>query len=428
VRPPDNQLPMMSVNYANHERQEVAGVPVSRTLKIASVVPILLAASAVVSALSALRGEFSPPSTTASACPAWSGSQPSTPQAAVIGIATLSPCQVLAAGNVLGADNFNTLAVRFDGTRWAQERTAAPGNSSSLNSVTLTSEANGWAAGTYANGHVTHALVEHWNGTSWVRQPIPEPGGAGRSTSLYGVAAISASQAWVVGNYRSPDGHLRTLIAAWNGAAWRQVASPNPGGARRDDRLTSVTSISASDVWAVGYYQDATSARRVLVLHWDGTSWRQVPAPSPGKSRGAMLFGVTAISASDVWAVGYLIRPGPSILVLHWDGQSWTRSVTPGPGSSGDVLSGVAGSSPSNVWAVGHSQRRSGQTAGLILHWNGATWTLLPSPAPDPGDSARLIGVTTSSAGNAWAVGTYSTPNGYAQGLFLHWNGRNWRP
>ncbi len=417
---------MMSVNYANHERREAAAVPVSRTLKIASVVPILLVASAVVSALTALRPFTSAP-TVAQACPAWNGTQPSTPQASVIGIATLSPCQVLAAGNVLGPDNFGTLAVRFGGSGWAQEHPVAPGDSSSLNSVAVTSDDNGWAAGTYASGRVTHALIERWNGASWVRQPVPEPGGAGRSTSLYGVTATSASDAWAVGNYRAPDGHLRTLIAAWNGTAWRQMVSPNPGGAGRDDRLTAVSASSSDDAWAVGYYSDARSARRLLVLHWDGTSWRQVSTPSLGRSRGAMLFGVTAISASNVWAVGYLIRPGPSALVLHWDGRTWTRSVTPDPGSALGILSSVAASSASNVWAVGHSQRRSGQTASLILHWNGATWSQLPSPTPDAGDSARLIGVTTSSAGEAWAVGTYRTPDGYAQGLFLHWNGRSWR-
>lgn len=400
-------------------------MPMSKTLKVASIVPILLAATAVISAIPALRSPFA--STPAPACPAWNRTQPSTPQASVISIATLPSCQVLAVGNALGPDNFNSLAVRFGGTRWLPERTAAPGDSSSLNSVAVTSEDNGWAAGTYASDHVTHALIERWNGTSWVRQPVPEPGGARRSTSLFGVAADSATDAWAVGNYRAADGHLRTLIEAWNGTAWRQVASPNPGGTGHNDRLTSVTSSSARDAWAVGYYRDATSGGRALVLHWDGNSWRQVPIPALAQPGGALLFGVTAISPSNVWAVGYLVKPGPSTLVLHWDGQTWTRSVTPDPDSSGEILSGVAGTSATNVWAVGHAQRGSGQATGLILHWNGVTWTRLPSPTPDSGDSSRLIGVTASSAVEAWAVGTYRTPDGYAQGLFLRWNGHSWR-
>ena len=400
-------------------------MPVSKITKVAASIPLLLAASALFTALPTLRSTFA--TRPVSACRAWNGAQPSTPQASVIGVATLPSCQVLAIGNVLGPNNFNALAMRFGGAKWMPEATPAPGVSSSLNSVAVTSDTNGWAVGTYAAHHVTHALIEHWTGTSWVRQAVPQPGGAKRSTSLFGVAGNAASGAWAVGNYRAPDNHLRTLILRWNGRVWRPVASPNPGGAGRDDRLTSVSSISAKDAWAVGYYQDGKSARRVLVLHWDGTAWRQVPTPYLGESRGSMLFAVTAISTSDVWAVGYLFDPVPRTLVLYWNGGTWTRQAAPNPDQSGDILSGVAGTSASDVWAVGHSNSGTGQTTGLILHWNGLTWTQLASPTPDRGDYARLIAVTESSTDSVWAVGAYRTPNGYAQGLFLYWNGRSWR-
>jgi hypothetical protein len=400
-------------------------MPVSRIMKIAALVPLLLGALAVFSAMPTLRGTFA--STSAPACAAWNGTQPQAPQAFVTGIAMLPSCDLVATGHVLGADNFNALAVRFDGTSWARRTAPAPGESSSLNSVTVTSDVNGWAAGTYNSGHVTHALIERWNGTAWIRQAVPEPGGSERSAGLFGVAASSASDAWAVGNYRAANGHLRTLILHWSGQAWRRAASPNPGGAGRDDRLTSVTVVSADDAWAVGYYSDARSARRVLALHWNGGSWLPAPTPSLGRSHGSMLFGVTALSASDVWAVGYLIQRIPKTLVLRWNGSSWVRAATPGPTGGGDILSGVAATSPVNVWAVGQSKISAGRSAGLILHWNGSTWTPMPGPTPDPGDSALLIGVVASSASDAWAVGAYRTPNGYAQGLFLHWNGHSWQ-
>jgi len=415
----------MGVNYAKSRTTEVDSVPISRIVKVAAAVPVLFAAAAGFSALPALRG--SSPMPPSAACAAWNGAQPSEPQASLTGVAMLSSCQVLAVGDVLGPNNFTALAMRFGGTSWRQQASSAPGASSSLHALAVTSGTNGWAAGTYANANGTHALIEYWNGTVWARQAVPEPGRGKWSTALFGVAASSESSAWAVGNYRTRAGHLRTLIVAWNGTAWRQVASPNPGGAGRDDRLTSVTVISARDAWAVGYYQDARSHRRVLVLHWDGSSWRQERTPSFSRSADAMLFGVTAMSASDAWAVGYLIHPGSRTLVLHWDGRNWARQVTPDPDPSGDVLSGVAGASPSNVWAVGQSKESSGHESGLILHWNGVIWTQLPSPGPDSGDSARLIAVTTSGPDDAWAVGAYRTPNGYAQGLFLHWNGRTWQ-
>jgi hypothetical protein len=45
-----------------------------------------------------------------------------------------------------------------------------------------------------------------------------------------------------------------------------------------------VTAISASDAWAVGTFFGSVIGNRVLTLHWDGTAWHQVYAPTPGPS------------------------------------------------------------------------------------------------------------------------------------------------
>src|SRR6266702_3859969 len=46
---------------------------------------------------------------------------------------------------------------------------------------------------------------------------------------LYGVSAVSGSDAWAVGWYwNGPARAYDTLIVHWNGTAWAQVKSPNP--------------------------------------------------------------------------------------------------------------------------------------------------------------------------------------------------------
>jgi hypothetical protein len=42
--------------------------------------------------------------------------------------------------------------------------------------------------------------------------------------------------------------------------------------------LTGVTALSATDAWAVGYY--VKGAYRTLILHWAGTAWTKVPNPN----------------------------------------------------------------------------------------------------------------------------------------------------
>jgi hypothetical protein len=95
--------------------------------------------------------------------------------------------------------------------------------------------------------------------------------------------------------------HLTTLILHWNGAKWQQVASPDPGGAARDNALTAVSAVSAKDAWAIGYYSRA-GHDQTLVLHWNGAKWEQVASPDVSGADND-LFGVAATSVG-AWAVG----------------------------------------------------------------------------------------------------------------------------
>ena len=116
---------------------------------------------------------------------------------------------------------------------------------------------------------------------------------------LYGVAAVSASDAWAVGRTHA----FRTLIMHWNGTTWTRVPSPSPSS---DDNLTAVTAVTARSAWAVGY-TDVGAYYQTLILRWNGTAWQRVP--SPASAGGSQLDGVSAVSVGDAWAVGYAATP-----------------------------------------------------------------------------------------------------------------------
>ena len=97
---------------------------------------------------------------------------------------------------------------------------------------------------------------------------------------------------------------------------------------------------------------------QTLTLYWDGTSWTQVPSPSPGGAFNSVLTGVTATSGSDVWAVGdYISSQDPSVtlltLILHWDGTAWAPAPSLQKGGAPITLTGVAAISSTEAWAVG---------------------------------------------------------------------------
>src|SRR5437870_1586106 len=58
--------------------------------------------------------------------------------------------------------------------------------------------------------------------------------------------------------------------------SWSVVPSPNVG--TRPNFLYAVSALSDTDVWAVGRVSDSFTGR-TLAEHWDGTSWKVVPTP-----------------------------------------------------------------------------------------------------------------------------------------------------
>lgn len=170
--------------------------------------------------------------------------------------------------------------------------------------------------------------------------------------------------------------------------------------------LEAVSGSSATDLWSVGYRDDGGTA---LILHWDGLSWSPVPSHTTGK-----LFGVSARSSDDAWAVGSYSAPHSHTIqtnVLHWDGSTWTRVASPNANTFFSQLYGVDGVSPTDAWAVGYSTSVSRRFHSLVLHWDGVRWSIVRVPG------GELDAVDALSSRNVWAVG---------RGVLLHWNGARW--
>ena len=236
--------------------------------------------------------------------------------------------------------------------------------------------------------------------------------------ALTATATVSANDVWSVGFYTSTSG-FQTLTEHWNGSKWSIVASPNVGSG--ENYLSGVAAISSNDVWAVGNYVDSKGISYTLAEHWDGTHWSVVKTPNPVNSGYSDLLAVTEIASNNVWAVGfYQPSTGNTALIEHWNGTKWSISSSPFIGA---ILKSVSASTANDVWTVGESYGSFGKLMTLIEHWNGSQWSIVSSP--NNGRKNYLNGVTALSAKNAWAVGIYVN-NNTNQTSIEHWNGTNW--
>jgi hypothetical protein len=258
---------------------------------------------------------------------------------------------------------------------------------------------------------------------TWGLVSTPSVPGVGQG--LYGVTAISASDAWAVGDvYNQALGDQQTLTQHWDGIRWQTVASPSVRNAY--NHLTGVSGTSSNDVWAVGYtIDDRNYAWQILILHWNGTSWSIVRGARLGNSYNACT-RVLALAPNDVWAVGY---NGTNInfhtLTEHWDGLSWKAIPTPAPGTY-DALYGIAGTSANDLWAAGYYKEGSLIYKSLALHWNGTAW--LEVDSPNTTGYNWFNGGTATAANDVWAIGYEYEDGGnaIAHPLIQRWDGTEW--
>lgn len=217
-----------------------------------------------------------------------------------------------------------------------------------------------------------------------------------------------------------------------------------PPGPHDADILTAITAISGDDVWAVGEQINGArvdpGGQLALIEHWDGRSWTIVERADTGDGN-SLLLGVSGTSANDIWAVGRIeatnsVATGPEApLIEHWDGLSWTIVPSPQPtdhepdGAIG--LTAVAALAPDDAWAVGSysifAEGVASANRTLIEHWDGGSWTLVASPNVD--DQSWLTGISAVFSSDVWAVGYSGVGFGElskVRPLVLHWDGRSW--
>lgn len=334
-------------------------------------------------------------------------------------VAAVSPTDIWAVGQYQGTDTHQTLAAHYDGTSWSIVATpnTGPTKLNALDAVSAVASNDVWAAGVGANAG-NQGLIEHWDGTSWTISPssaIP--------TGLNGITAISHTDVWAVGTQK-PSATDQTAAEHWDGTSWTLAATQNTG-ATKQNMFDAVTAIATNNVYAVGFGLSGT-VNQTLIEHYDGTSWTIVASANAGASKPNQLNGVSALSGTDIWAVGQWKTGGYwQTLAEHWDGTSWTVAATPDTNALEDnILYAAAATASNNVWAVGYANAGNGADQTLTDQWT-SSWATVVSPNVTVRQSGQLEGTAASSATDVWAVGE-TTENSGDSTLIEHSNGTAW--
>jgi len=193
--------------------------------------------------------------------------------------------------------------------------------------------------------------------------------------------------------------------------------------------LNAISAISPSDVWAVGQANGS-----LLTENWNGAKWSSVALPKGPCSTfeaDCVLTGISGDATNDVIATGngeiaessgWVVIP----LAFHWNGSAWAAMNVPS-GVPDGAMEHVQAFSPTDAWAVGVAFSGSTETVSAV-HWNGTIWTEVPTSFSTT-KALTINAISGSSASDIWVVGETET-GGYHDRKFtsviLHYDGFTW--
>jgi len=198
---------------------------------------------------------------------------------------------------------------------------------------------------------------------------------------------------------------------------WQTISVPSGVSAG------SLTCLDADDCWLLGANNSDGSVQRggrataSSVWEYSDGAWTSLSISGP-----VTIQGLTCVTESDCWAVGYLVPAAgmdtDGILqpTIEQDTGAGFNLVSSPLMTGLDMLNGVACPSTDDCWAVGrYGSQTVTQNPGsiqatetlvahpLVEHYDGTGWVVAPVPAPT--DNATLTAVTCVSTQECWAVG-----------------------
>jgi hypothetical protein len=178
----------------------------------------------------------------------------------------------------------------------------------------------------------------------------------------------SSTDVWAAGSQQTNTARL-PLVEHWNGSSWKVQKVPDPAVGGGQVFLNAISAWSSTDVWAAGS-ESTESSRFGILYHWNGVSWTQVTPPNP--NTGVRFSALARGGAGKPWVSGGLNYIADPVIVDHWNGAKWHTDAPPLLKSQLGTVNGLVIDHRGHVaFAVGQIQNQFGVQENLIDVWHG---------------------------------------------------------
>lgn len=230
---------------------------------------------------------------------------------------------------------------------------------------------------------VSVSRIHHFDGTTWVNQPLPSlPGGiysiAGERGNVYALAGGPA------------------VVIRYDGSTWQYNTTFN--------EFAHLVYISAGEIYGAQCWGDAL---------WNGSVWGYYPhfdfcdlwdAWGMRDSSGALqLYAVGNNNFSNGIRVWKFTETSPGSMVGSWGSKYGTVLSDPPGYGYGDAGSAYAiwGSGPNDVYVGGRLGAWTDTNSGALYHFDGSSWGRVTAI----GDTPVVRSISGSAANDVWVIG-----------------------
>ena len=349
-----------------------------------------------------------------------------------------------------GVNSAYPLVETAGSTSWTGAVTPLPGNTAqppdaSLTSVTCPSTTKCIAIGTYDDsaGNL-EGLIVTGSGTHWTATEAPAPGnargGGNGQVGLTGVACGSPTSCVITGGYLDDDIAIDGELLSEGKNGWSVTEEPLPADASETcsgictrSGTVGVACPNPHACVVIGdYFPDGF---RGLLLTGYGTHWTEVKAPDrvPPSSAPTYVTGIGCPAATQCDADGF---DGVGAVIGTGYGSSWKLTATHVPVSAEYPVSNPVACVPQPACTIigGEVAGPNNAAVAYLLTDAGSSWQFTTAPRPanasplkDVTFGSALSSVTCPSAGECFAAGAYSAPQGIRP-LLLSGSGSLWIP
>ena len=259
-----------------------------------------------------------------------------------------------------------------------------------------------WAVGSdTTSSSITKGIIYKASAQSWKSVPLPSI--AGSATYLSSVTASSSTDAWAAGwaHYSGAD---HGLLLHWNGTAWRQATIATPAAMGKISALGNITSTGKDTFVAFVTASTSPNHYHQRLVAFNGKKWSDISPtglpPSP------LIDSLAASSPKNIWAVSAYFKSGsnnPVDVTYVYNGR-WRTVTMP---KSLSLVTDVSALASNDVWVAGENGGPlSPKTYPVAAHYNGSSWTVQRQPSSAQG---TVLGIGGLSGTDAFGIGAYMT-------------------